>query len=121
MLIAQCLARVGWGFRAASASEYPLPEALLKDPKILILDEATSSLDAASEGVVQEALDRLMRGRSTLVIAHRLSTVTGADRILVIDRGLIVESGSFDDLMASGGLFAQLYKTQSRVEEVVAS
>jgi len=70
-------------------------------------------------GVVQEALDRLMRGRSTLVIAHRLSTITGADRIIVIDNGRVTESGTFDQLVLQGGLFAQLYRTQFRSEEAV--
>lgn len=109
----------GVGLSGGQRQRISIARALLKNPKILILDEATSSLDAASEGVVQEALDRLMQGRSTLVIAHRLSTVTGADRILVLDRGRIVESGSFDELMSRGGLFAQLYKVQFRAEETV--
>ncbi len=109
----------GVGLSGGQRQRVAIARALLKNPRILILDEATSSLDAASEGVVQEALDRLMRGRSTLVIAHRLSTVTGADRILVLDRGKIVESGSFDELVSRGGLFAQLYKVQHRTEEVV--
>jgi len=103
----------GVGLSGGQRQRISIARALLKDPKILILDEATSSLDAASEGIVQEALDRLMRGRSTLVIAHRLSTVTNADRILVIDRGRIVESGPFDELVRRGGLFAQLYRTQA--------
>ena len=109
----------GVGLSGGQRQRIAIARALLKNPKILILDEATSSLDAASEGVVQEALDRLMRGRSTLVIAHRLSTVTGADRILVMDRGRIMESGSFEELVGRGGLFAQLYRTQFRTEEVV--
>ncbi len=70
-----------------------------------------------SEGVVQEALDRLMKGRSTLVIAHRLSTVKNADRILVMDQGRVLESGSFNGLVESGGLFSQLYRTQFRSQE----
>ena len=109
----------GVGLSGGQRQRIAIARALLKNPKILILDEATSSLDAASEGIVQEALDRLMRGRSTLVIAHRLSTVTGADRILVMDRGRIIESGSFDELVGRSGLFAQLYKTQFRTQEVV--
>lgn len=109
----------GVGLSGGQRQRIAIARALLKDPKILILDEATSSLDAASEGIVQEALDRLMRGRSTLVIAHRLSTVTSADRILVMDRGRVVEDGSFEQLVACGGLFAQLYRTQFRTEETV--
>jgi subfamily B ATP-binding cassette protein MsbA len=89
-----------------------IARAILKDPRILILDEATSSLDTESEAVVQEALDVLMQGRTTLVIAHRLSTVRNADRILALDGGRIVEEGSHDELMALGGLYADLYSRQ---------
>lgn len=108
----------GVGLSGGQRQRIAIARALLKNPKILILDEATSSLDAASEGVVQDALDRLMRGRSTLVIAHRLSTVTNADRIIVMDKGRVVESGSFEELVSTGGLFSQLYKTQFKSEEV---
>lgn len=107
----------GVGLSGGQRQRISIARALLKNPKILILDEATSSLDAASEGIVQEALDRLMKGRSTLVIAHRLSTVKNADRILVMDQGRVLESGAFDQLVGSGGLFAQLYKTQFRSQE----
>lgn len=109
----------GVGLSGGQRQRIAIARALLKDPKILILDEATSSLDAASEGIVQEALDRLMRGRSTLIIAHRLSTVTGAHRILVMEKGRVVEQGSFEQLVAGGGLFSQLYRTQFRAEETV--
>ncbi|MDH7600882.1 MAG: ABC transporter ATP-binding protein [Armatimonadota bacterium] len=109
----------GSGLSGGERQRIAIARALLKNPRILILDEATSSLDAASEVVVQEALERLMRGRTTLIIAHRLSTVTGANRIMVMDRGQILESGSFNQLLTSGGLFAQLYRTQFRTEEVV--
>ncbi len=109
----------GVGLSGGQRQRISIARALLKNPRILILDEATSSLDAASEGVVQEALDRLMKGRSTLVIAHRLSTVTNADRILVMDRGQVVESGTFSELVSAGGLFGQLYRTQFRKEETV--
>jgi len=107
----------GVGLSGGQRQRISIARALLKDPKILILDEATSSLDAASEGIVQEALDRLMKGRSTLVIAHRLSTVKNADRILVMDKGKVLESGTFDQLVGSGGLFSQLYRTQFRSQE----
>lgn len=108
------LGEAGVGLSGGQRQRIAIARALLKDPRILILDEATSSLDAASEGVVQEALDRLMRGRSTLVIAHRLSTVTRADRILVMDKGRVVEAGSFGELVACGGAFSQLYRAQFR-------
>jgi ATP-binding cassette subfamily B protein len=89
-----------------------IARALLKDPPILILDEATSALDAATEARVQKALNALMAGRTTFIIAHRLSTVRDADEILVFDSGDIVERGSFDELVALDGRFAELVKTQ---------
>ncbi|MBA2668081.1 MAG: ATP-binding cassette domain-containing protein [Trueperaceae bacterium] len=91
-----------------------IARALLKDPRILILDEATSSLDSESEALVQAALERLMVGRTTFVIAHRLSTVVGADRIVVIDDGRVVAQGTHDDLLRSDGLYRDLYRTQFR-------
>jgi ABC-type multidrug transport system fused ATPase/permease subunit len=84
------------------------------NPRLLILDEATSSLDASSEALVQEALDELMKGRTTIVIAHRLSTIINADRILAMHDGRIVEMGSHRELIAAGGYYAQLYETQLR-------
>lgn len=89
-----------------------IARALLKDPRILVLDEATSALDAESEHLVQEALERLMVGRSTLVIAHRLSTVKDADRVLVLDHGAVVEEGTHADLVEAGGLYRQLVERQ---------
>ncbi len=89
-----------------------IARALLKDAPILILDEALSSVDAENEAVIQEALDRLMQGRTTLIIAHRLSSVVNADRILVIDEGRLVESGSHSQLVATGGLYANLMAQQ---------
>ena len=89
-----------------------IARALLKDPPILILDEATSALDAGTEAKLQAALDEVMQGRTTFVIAHRLSTVRDADRILVFDKGRIIESGSFDELVAKGGRFAELARAQ---------
>ncbi|MGH7540405.1 MAG: ABC transporter ATP-binding protein, partial [Gemmatimonadota bacterium] len=85
---------------------------LLKAPEILILDEATSGLDADSERYVEEALERVMRGRTTVIIAHRLRTVRRADRLLVLDRGRIVEHGSHTELLAREGLYARLYHGQ---------
>ncbi len=89
-----------------------IARALLRDPPLLLLDEATSSLDAESERAVQEALERLMAGRTTLVIAHRLATVLKADRILVLDHGRIVEQGRHADLVRAGGLYARLAQLQ---------
>jgi subfamily B ATP-binding cassette protein MsbA len=89
-----------------------IARALIKNAPLLFLDEATSALDSASEQVVQEALDRLMANRTTLVVAHRLSTVVNADRICVIDAGRLVESGSHTELLARGGRYAHLFSTQ---------
>ncbi|HLB05283.1 MAG TPA: ABC transporter transmembrane domain-containing protein [Thermodesulfobacteriota bacterium] len=89
-----------------------IARALLKNPPILILDEATSSLDNESEYLVQEALNRLMKGRTTLVIAHRLSTVQHADRIVVLSKGIIVEEGRHEELLKAGGEYARLYNRQ---------
>jgi ABC transporter fused permease/ATP-binding protein len=89
-----------------------IARAVLKDPRILILDEATSALDAESEHLVHEALDRLMKGRATIVIAHRLSTVRNADRVVVLDQGMVVESGTHDALMGADGLYRRLVERQ---------
>jgi subfamily B ATP-binding cassette protein MsbA len=108
-------ARVGEGGARLSGGQrqrLAIARALLKDPPILVLDEATSALDAESERAVQQALERLMAGRTTLVIAHRLSTVRRADQLAVIDGGRIVERGSHGDLLASGGLYRRLHDLQ---------
>jgi subfamily B ATP-binding cassette protein MsbA len=89
-----------------------IARALLKDPRILILDEATSALDTGSEALVQAALERLMRGRTCFIIAHRLSTVRGADRILVVHGGRIAEEGPHEELLERDGLYAQLVRHQ---------
>jgi subfamily B ATP-binding cassette protein MsbA len=89
-----------------------IARAFLKDAPILLLDEATSALDTHSEAQVQQALERLMAGRTTLMIAHRLSTVRDCDRIHVIDRGRVIETGDHESLLASGGLYAQLARAQ---------
>ncbi len=89
-----------------------IARALLRNTPVLLLDEATSALDAQSEHVVQEALDKLAKGRTTLVIAHRLSTVRGADKIIVMDRGRAVDEGTHEELLARGGIYADLYRLQ---------
>lgn len=89
-----------------------IARAILKNPKILILDEATSALDTESEKLVQEALERLMQGRTAFVIAHRLSTIKNADQIVVLREGKLVESGTHDELLAAGGLYQHLYSVQ---------
>jgi subfamily B ATP-binding cassette protein MsbA len=94
-----------------------IARAILKDPAILILDEATSSLDTESERLIEDALAKLLVGRTTLIIAHRLSTVQRADRLVVIDRGRIVEEGTHSQLLALGGLYARLYQRQFRDED----
>ncbi|HST24138.1 MAG TPA: ABC transporter ATP-binding protein, partial [Blastocatellia bacterium] len=86
--------------------------ALLKDAPILVLDEATSALDTQSERLVQRALSNLMQGRTTIVIAHRLTTVHRADKIVVIDRGRVADAGTHDELMSRGGIYRDLYELQ---------
>jgi len=100
-----------------------IARAILKDPRILLLDEATSSLDNESERLVQDALDRLMRERTTIIVAHRLSTIRAADRIAVLDDGWLVELGTEDELLARAGLYARLHRMQFRdtVEEGAAA
>jgi ATP-binding cassette subfamily B protein len=96
---------------------------ILKDPRVLVLDEATSHLDSVSERLIQAALAPLFSGRTSLVIAHRLSTVLAADTILVLDEGRVVERGRHSDLVAAGGLYTRLYERQfsAGVESVAVS
>jgi len=102
----------GYRLSGGEKQRVAIARVLLKDPRILILDEATSHLDAANEALIQEALKRVMEGRTSLVIAHRLSTILAADEIFVIDQGEVVESGTHEELRARGGLYAGLYETQ---------
>ena len=108
------------GYRLSGGEKQRLAIArvILKDPRILVLDEATSSLDSHSEALIQAALQQVMQGRTSLVIAHRLSTILAADLILVMDQGRLVEQGTHAELLATGGLYAQLYHTQFRREVI---
>jgi ATP-binding cassette subfamily B protein len=95
-----------------------IARALIRNPRVLILDEATSALDTETEVLIQEALGRLMRGRTTFVVAHRLSTIRNARRIVVLDQGRIVEVGSHETLLDAGGLYARLHAMQAGVDAV---
>jgi ATP-binding cassette subfamily B protein len=86
--------------------------AAIRDPSILVLDEATASLDVGTEALIQQALDRVLEKRTAIIIAHRLSTIRNVDRILVLKRGELIESGSHDELLQQNGLYASLYKLQ---------
>jgi ATP-binding cassette subfamily B protein len=97
-----------------------IARAILADNKILILDEATSSVDTRTETRIQKAMDNLMKGRTSFIIAHRLSTIRDADLILVMKDGDIIEQGNHDDLMAAGGFYAELYNSQfEKIPEAV--
>src|SRR5467141_4754531 len=102
----------GYKLSGGEKQRLAIARVILKDPRTLILDEATSSLDTTSERLVQEALRPLMRGRTTLAIAHRLSTILAADVIFVVDQGRLVEQGTHAELLEKSGLYAQLYEQQ---------
>ena len=108
----------GYRLSGGEKQRVALARVILKNPRILVLDEATSSLDSESESLIQDALKRVMAGRTSIVIAHRLSTILAADLILVMDRGRIVERGTHDELLVTGGLYSQLYETQFRGERI---
>ena len=111
----------GYRLSGGEKQRIALARVILKDPRILVLDEATSHLDSESEALIQEALKHVMAGRTSIVIAHRLSTILAADLILVMDRGKIVERGTHEELLALGGLYASLYDTQFSREHPVTS
>lgn len=98
-----------------------IARAILKDPKILILDEATSSVDTLTEIQIQKAMDYLMKGRTSFIIAHRLSTIRDADLILVMNHGDIIEQGTHEELLKKGGFYASLYNSQFEKEEEMVS
>ncbi len=108
----------GYRLSGGEKQRVAIARVILKNPRILVLDEATSHLDSQSEALIQDALKKVMAGRTSIVIAHRLSTILAADLILVMDRGRIVETGTHEELLARGGLYTQLYETQfSREQE----
>jgi ATP-binding cassette subfamily B protein len=109
-----CVGERGNRLSGGERQRIAIARALLKDPPILILDEATSALDAELEAKLQEALERLIRGRTTFVIAHRLSTVVNADRIIVLRDGRIIEAGRHGELLLAGGYYASLVERQTR-------
>lgn len=109
----------GYRLSGGEKQRLALARVILKNPRVLVLDEATSHLDSESEALIQEALKRVMAGRTSIVIAHRLSTILAADQILVMDRGEIVEQGTHAELLDRGGLYARLYETQFSREEMV--
>ncbi|MEJ2748238.1 MAG: ATP-binding cassette domain-containing protein, partial [Anaerolineae bacterium] len=107
----------GYRLSGGERQRIAIARVILKNPRILVLDEATSSLDSLSEALIQEALKRGMEGRTSLVIAHRLSTILAADVILVMENGRLIEKGTHNELLAQGGLYATLYETQFRPVE----
>lgn len=109
----------GYRLSGGERQRIAIARVVLKDPRILVLDEATSHLDSVSEALIQDALQRIMQGRSSLVIAHRLSTILAANKILVLDKGRLVEQGTHEELLALNGLYTTLYETQFKPVELI--
>ena len=109
----------GHGLSGGERQRLSIARAVLLDPRILILDEATSSVDSATEEMIQQALERLIQGRTTIAIAHRLSTLRMADRLVVVEKGRLVEQGTHDELMAAGGTYCRLARKQQDALAVI--
>jgi len=105
----------GYRLSGGERQRIAIARVVLRDPRILVLDEATSSLDSLSEDLIQQAMKTVMENRTSLVIAHRLSTILAADKILVFDKGILVQQGTHDQLLETGGLYRTLYETQFSV------
>jgi ATP-binding cassette subfamily B protein len=110
----------GYRFSGGEKQRMAIARTILRNPPVLVLDEATSSLDTQTERLVQAALERLSEGRTTIAIAHRLSTVRDADQIVVLDHGRVVEIGTYDDLLEQGGRFAELVAGDQPLEAELA-